>query len=305
MNKDLILNNLTQTGSPNSKFLRDNDITKVDAYNIVYGEKKCDICCDVARFISFKKGYAQFCGKKCSQKHKWNETSKANGVKKREKYYQENPEKLIERNNAVSETNKKVWASGTELRIKQTNSVDYAIVQEKGRQTKLERYGNMNPWAYGQERYIESLTEKYGVENARYIEGVTGKIQETFMEKYGVKNSIDLPGVREKGLITRKENYLERIKDLDDLELYYKMVWYFTNQNNLETMENYNLRGPVEKDGYHLDHKFSIITGYIENIPPFYIGNINNLEMLPAKENIKKGRNCSLTIDELIEGFIC
>ena len=50
----------------------------------------------------------------------------------------------------------------------------------------------------------------------------------------------------------------------------------------------------------HYGHrKFSIRSGFINDISPQIIGNCCNLELLPAINNISKGAKCSLTLDEL------
>ena len=44
---------------------------------------------------------------------------------------------------------------------------------------------------------------------------------------------------------------------------------------------------------------FSIKSGFINNINPKIIGNIENLNLIPRLENIKKRDNNSLTYNEL------
>ena len=51
---------------------------------------------------------------------------------------------------------------------------------------------------------------------------------------------------------------------------------------------------------YHLDHKFSIIEGFKNNIKPEIIGSINNLEFIPWEENLLKRAKCSITKEQLI-----
>ena len=66
-------------------------------------------------------------------------------------------------------------------------------------------------------------------------------------------------------------------------------------------MLNYDKRGVSGVEGnYHLDHKYSILEGYKNNISPEVIGNIKNLKFIPWEENIKKRTKNSITINELI-----
>lgn len=83
---------------------------------------------------------------------------------------------------------------------------------------------------------------------------------------------------------------------------YYNLVYFFTSRAILlNKIENINKRGPVELDGaYHLDHMYSIAEGYKNNVSPELIGCVENLKMIPAKENIKKQAKCSQTLEELI-----
>lgn len=77
---------------------------------------------------------------------------------------------------------------------------------------------------------------------------------------------------------------------------YRRRVYYWTNKNDLEQLENYSQRSLT---GYHLDHKYSIAEGFKNNIPPEVIGCFGNLEMLTMKENCSKGSRCSITQEQL------
>jgi hypothetical protein len=78
-------------------------------------------------------------------------------------------------------------------------------------------------------------------------------------------------------------------------------VWIHTNKQPIKDLPNYSKRGRVGiKDAYHLDHKYSIIEGFKNNIPPYLIGSINNLEMITWEENCSKKQNCSIELEELV-----
>lgn len=72
-----------------------------------------------------------------------------------------------------------------------------------------------------------------------------------------------------------------------------------TFQNHVPTLKNAKLRGK----GWDLDHKISIHYGFKHNLPTQHIAHINNLEMLPSNENSKKGANCSMSYECLLETF--
>ena len=79
------------------------------------------------------------------------------------------------------------------------------------------------------------------------------------------------------------EDYLAA---LPEYTKYKRTVRRITNQQPLETLENFDKRG---RETYHLDHIISIAEGFRTNILAEKIGHISNLQMLPWKENIKKG----------------
>lgn len=91
-------------------------------------------------------------------------------------------------------------------------------------------------------------------------------------------------------------------KDLSDWELYKKLVWHYTNLNDLKSLQHYEKRGHISKpDAYQLDHKFSLSRGYIEGIHPSLIGSLANIHFIPATDNRKKWTSCSISKEELYE----
>jgi hypothetical protein len=86
------------------------------------------------------------------------------------------------------------------------------------------------------------------------------------------------------------ETYEEYRESLPAWKQYKIDVWRITNRQPLHLLENFNKRGVNGQTGaYTLDHIISIKKGFIENISPEQIGNIENLQMLPWEENITKG----------------
>jgi len=92
-------------------------------------------------------------------------------------------------------------------------------------------------------------------------------------------------------------NYLEK---LPSYIKYKNKVYSITKKQPIHLLENYEKRGNSGIEGkYHLDHKYSIIEGFKNNINPNIIGDIKNLEFIPWLENIKKRTKCSITVEEL------
>jgi predicted DNA-binding protein YlxM (UPF0122 family) len=131
-------------------------------------------------------------------------------------------------------------------------------------------------------------------------------LKSSFIDKYLSNCSFrrDKGSAASIGLVKRYRNmnYDDYLKIIDDYYKYELMVLKITRQQPIHTLFNYNKRGNSGVDGaYHLDHKFSIIEGFKNNIKPEIIGNIKNLEFIPWKENLKKRANCSITLEELIK----
>jgi len=102
---------------------------------------------------------------------------------------------------------------------------------------------------------------------------------------------------------SRKCHYNSRVKEYNsDYEEYKHKVWSITNAQDLCTLKNYNKRGRLDlnPNSYHLDHRYSIFEGFMNNIPTYIIGNIKNLEMIPAGINCIKQSECSIGLDDLV-----
>ena len=81
---------------------------------------------------------------------------------------------------------------------------------------------------------------------------------------------------------------------------YKSVVTYLTEKYRLALTQGY-VTGLAGKEGaHHIDHKYSILTGYKNKISPLVIGHLQNLTMLPWKDNVSKHAKCSLTIEQLL-----
>jgi hypothetical protein len=65
-------------------------------------------------------------------------------------------------------------------------------------------------------------------------------------------------------------------------------------------LENLDKRG---RKKYHLDHKYSICNGFNDNISPYIIGSIYNLEIITEHENTSKQTRNSISKEKLINTF--
>jgi|GEM_PF-2978267 len=98
----------------------------------------------------------------------------------------------------------------------------------------------------------------------------------------------------------RNISYEEYLELLPEYLKYKNMVLKITRKQPIQNLPNYDKRGLAGVEGaYHLDHKYSILEGFKNDISPEIIGSINNLEFIPWIENTRKKANCSITIEEL------
>ena len=85
---------------------------------------------------------------------------------------------------------------------------------------------------------------------------------------------------------------------------YKQLCWYYTNQNDLSQLENYDkVTHTTGGSGYTLDHKFSVHEGFKNSILPQIIGSIVNLQYITCSENSSKHTKCSITKEELYEEY--
>lgn len=119
------------------------------------------------------------------------------------------------------------------------------------------------------------------------------------LTKYGTETGIAVFRDRQSRWISNVFASLNRqFIPSDKLEHYHKYraeAWQITrlNAKHVPNIQNRSRE-------YHLDHKFSVYEGYVNNIPPEIIGSVCNLEIIPAYDNLSKGSSCSITVDELM-----
>ena len=184
---------------------------------------------------------------------------------------------------------------------------DPKIIQKR-KQTCIEHYGVDNPFKSSdfQEYLKDRLELKYGVRSSNHILEVHQKQK---LKKVGSeeikyrRHKLDENGrnsiQKQRETCIKRGIWLNR-ETLDYFNMYKREVVDITARQDLSKLKNIELRGI---NAYHLDHKFSIYEGFKQNIPPFIIGNICNLEMLHYKENISKKTACSISLEELLKAF--
>ena len=93
-------------------------------------------------------------------------------------------------------------------------------------------------------------------------------------------------------------------EDLEKLSIYKSVVWRITNFNYEKHKSIVNpLCLPRGRNKYHLDHIYSIMDGFRNNVKPEIISHPANLQMLPEKINISKGSVSDRSLDELYDNY--
>lgn len=109
-----------------------------------------------------------------------------------------------------------------------------------------------------------------------------------------------------------KECYYDSLRNkygIDNLNDYYEYKKFVVSLTEKTYRKYKNIINPLNlKRGknindYHLDHKFSILQGYKENISPYIISSCVNLEMLTCKQNESKQDKCSISKEMLLESY--
>ena len=163
---------------------------------------------------------------------------------------------------------------------------------------------NRNLFVDANKKRVETCLIKYGVENISQNENIKILKGETTFKNYGVTSFFTILNKDHNfRLHVRKTNIASGKWICDskksDFKLYSHLCRKYTKNNNLNELKNFHLRGAVEKNGYHLDHIFSISEGFKNNISPWIVGSLINLRMIPAKENIAKNAKSDISIEEL------
>lgn len=128
------------------------------------------------------------------------------------------------------------------------------------------------------------------------------KRNETVKRLYGETNT----GWLSQAIETRINNgNMVPVELLDEYREYYKKVVRITEKQDLSSLPNIEKRGVLGKDddAHHVDHIVSIYDGFMNDVPCEIIGNIVNLRCIPALENINKGNDSSISIEELLTRY--
>jgi hypothetical protein len=136
----------------------------------------------------------------------------------------------------------------------------------KHSKTKTEKNKDLNYVKMVNKKRERTCINRYGVNNISKLQSVKKKKEESFYKHFGVSNYFKV--------LTQDKSHINRVREineqngrwltydqLEDKREYEIKVRRLTEKQNLESLENFHLRGPVDKNGWHLDHIYSIFDG--------------------------------------------
>ena len=151
------------------------------------GKNFCKSCSNETKFLSYKRGYREFCSKKCSNNDKKlleqkTKTFKLNSLKK---WGVDNPSKSDKVKEKIKDSKK---------------DLDYNKINKKIKETCLKNLGVDNPSKSDKvkKKKKESFIKSLGVENPFQSEKIKEKIKETNIKKWGYDHPLKSEKIKEK-----------------------------------------------------------------------------------------------------------
>lgn len=244
-------------------------------------EGYCHKCGGETQFITFSVGYNTYCSTVCV----------ALDPKTREK----SSETKISKYGDPNFNNRDLAKETVVTKYGVTNVSKNNEIKEKKRITYLCKLSVDNPMKNESVKHKgkQSKLDKYGDENFNN----RSKAKNTMVLKYGVDNY-------SKSYYYRK--YKEKLNEwvpqdqLSEFKIYYRKVWNLTKKNKPQLIELWGglcyYSGIGLSYEYHynhpnyptIDHKISVYNGFINNIPYEFIGSLDNLCICSREMNNKK-----------------
>ena len=169
----------------------------------------------------------------------------------------------------------------------------------------LIKYGVENPFQseFVKIKIKKTFNDKYGVEHPMNLQQTKDKIKTTCLKKYGFEHDNKSEIQKEKRKITRIKRGLQLPDDLIKPYILYRRKVNVSDKLKKELLKNWNgydyydneyikdnfTLNSTDKNFPTIDHKISVIYGFINNIPFENISNINNLCFTKNFLNAKKG----------------
>lgn len=198
-------------------------------------------------------------------------------------------------NYSLCKSNIKTWNKGL------TDDTDERV--KRSHQNK-KRYKKLDTFLKKHKEFLKYEIIEEDKETKQYIVKCS-KCENKFIPKYRqLEYRIFMinNGNINKGKFICKECKPEVEYKLTEYERYQQKVYKQTEKmirKYKDKIVNIDLRG--RKHGYQIDHKYSVLEGFKNNIDPYIVSHVKNLEILKDNDNTRKLDKCSITLEELIE----
>lgn len=269
-----------------TRHLRQHNISAEEYYVQYEGlERQYCGCGKVCSFKTSNMSYVNSCGaQKCTNlsisRAKQNFTEEQH-QQRLERFKQTMQERYTEEDLKRFDAQKAITARGRG---------SYEAAVGKRQQTCLDKYGDAkfnNPEQITNSKLNWSEQRKYDYLKRRdkALGGMSlTEYRDRFRQEWKIKRKVtrvskglDLPDVAR----TAFQLYKRRVERLT-------VTTYKRNQRKINPL-NLTRKPAGSKDGYHLDHIISIKMGFLNNIPVEVIASVDNLQMLPWRDNVRKG----------------
>ena len=194
-------------------------------YLIEKNKSFCKVCCSKVKFLSYKRGYREYCSKSCSNNDQDLIGEKLQSYKKNnlKKYGVENPSMLDSVKDKISLSKEKL---------------DYNKIDEKYKKTFIEKYGVDNPSKLNsvKKKKKETTIKNWGVDNPFQSEFLKEKSKKTLLEKYGVEHPLKSSLIKE----SIKKKNIERygVDNYTKTDVYKNLMFDKYHSCNIKTNLN-------------------------------------------------------------------
>jgi hypothetical protein len=170
---------------------------------------------------------------------------------------------------------------------------------------------NLSNNSKARKNMIQSLNEKYGVDNVFSREDVILKLKDTWVKKYGYTNPSKVDYIKNKKRQTSEINGFWCPKERMNHRMIYEENVYNITWHQMKKFACLKFGSDIwermkeskkldQREWLTVDHRYSRSKGFIDSVSPEIIGHICNLEIIKFYDNRKKSSNCSVDLNTLI-----
>lgn len=249
-----------------------------DQHCKIEDEDLCKNCGELTQFIGIKQGYKDYCSHSC-------------GTSSFRKKLKSDPIKFNSFIEKIKINQSNIWKtrvlSGESVEIR--SKIGNTITETNLNMTQEERnakYGWLNKLTK-EEIAVQNILEKSWF---KFWREATEEEKRKIYDKR-IQTRID------KGLMINPIL-------LVDIEQYRRKVSAQTRKsykNHKDKINPCNLKRGQKMGDYQIDHIFSVLTGYLQDVDPKIIGSHHNLRMLTVFENSSKSSRCDILLEDLLE----